>query len=122
MNAQEGTWTLTAPDGRTWTADSPLKVAAKELRSRRTPEECLENILNGLDGEAAEDAAMIRDAHRYRFLRDNHKGGNRVPHISQYPYCGAIDDVEYPYFTKVGLDAAVDAAIEMTSRNRSDAT
>ena len=29
-----GTWTLTAPDGRTWQADSPLRVCAIEQRER----------------------------------------------------------------------------------------
>jgi hypothetical protein len=32
--AQAGTWTLTAPDGRTWQADSPLKCVSAELRER----------------------------------------------------------------------------------------
>ena len=31
---QVGTWTLTAPDGRTWTADSPLKTCGLEQRER----------------------------------------------------------------------------------------
>jgi hypothetical protein len=30
----QGTWTLTAPDGRTWRADSPLRAAAMESRER----------------------------------------------------------------------------------------
>ncbi len=32
--AQKGTWTLIAPDGRKWQDESPLKVAAKEMRER----------------------------------------------------------------------------------------
>lgn len=31
---QAGTWTLTAPDGRTWQADSPLKCCGLEQRER----------------------------------------------------------------------------------------
>lgn len=31
---QAGTWTLTAPDGRTWQADSPLRACAIEQRER----------------------------------------------------------------------------------------
>lgn len=31
---QAGTWTLTAPDGRTWQADSPLKCCSLEQRGR----------------------------------------------------------------------------------------
>lgn len=57
-----------------------------------------------------EDAAQEADARRYRWLRD-HRGNNRVPHVTQYPYCPEIDQVKYPYFGKVGLDAAIDAAM-----------
>lgn len=32
--SQQGTWTLTAPDGRQWQADSPLKACAAEQRER----------------------------------------------------------------------------------------
>ena len=32
--AQEGTWTLTAPDGRTWQDISPITVTAREMRER----------------------------------------------------------------------------------------
>lgn len=31
---QVGTWTLTAPDGRTWQAESPLKCCSLEQRER----------------------------------------------------------------------------------------
>jgi hypothetical protein len=31
---QEGTWTLTAPDGRTWQAESPIRCAQAEQRER----------------------------------------------------------------------------------------
>lgn len=31
---QSGTWLLTAPDGRTWSADSPLRACAAEQRER----------------------------------------------------------------------------------------
>lgn len=31
---QEGQWTLTAPDGRRWTAESPMRVCAAESRER----------------------------------------------------------------------------------------
>lgn len=32
--AQQGTWTLTAPDGRQWQGPSPLKVVSIELNER----------------------------------------------------------------------------------------
>jgi hypothetical protein len=59
MKAQEGTWTLVAPDGRKWTADSPLRACAAELYSRRSAAECLKNIFSALDAEAAEDAKPV---------------------------------------------------------------
>ena len=31
---QAGTWTLTAPDGRTWQADSPLRCVSAEMLER----------------------------------------------------------------------------------------
>lgn len=36
LKPQIGTWTLTAPDGRTWQAESPLHCIAKE-RNERVP-------------------------------------------------------------------------------------
>lgn len=40
----QGTWTLTAPDGRTWQADSPLRCAANELRERVPAEVAMQRI------------------------------------------------------------------------------
>lgn len=40
----QGTWTLTAPDGRTWQADSPLRVVAVESRERIPATVALERI------------------------------------------------------------------------------
>jgi hypothetical protein len=31
---QAGIWTLTAPDGRTWTAETPLRACGNELKDR----------------------------------------------------------------------------------------
>lgn len=42
--AQEGVWTLTAPDGHTWQADSPLRVVAKESNERVPPEVALARL------------------------------------------------------------------------------
>lgn len=44
-----GTWTLTAPDGRTWQADSPLRVVAKESRERVPASVALDRILKAAD-------------------------------------------------------------------------
>ncbi len=39
------TWTLIAPDGRTWTADSSLKVCGLEQRERIPPSVAMARIL-----------------------------------------------------------------------------
>jgi len=41
----EGTWTLTAPDGRIWQADSPLRACSLEQRERVPPEVGLARVL-----------------------------------------------------------------------------
>jgi len=46
---QTGTWTLIAPDGRTWTAESPLKVCAAEQRDRIPAEIMLQRIFEAVD-------------------------------------------------------------------------
>jgi hypothetical protein len=40
-----GTWTLTAPDGRTWLAESPLRAAAAEGRDRVPAEVAIARVL-----------------------------------------------------------------------------
>lgn len=47
--AQKGTWTLVAPDGRTWTGDSPLAVVGKEQRQRIPPSVALERIMRAVN-------------------------------------------------------------------------
>lgn len=42
---QEGTWTLTAPDGRTWQADSPLRCVSVEQRERVPADVALARVL-----------------------------------------------------------------------------
>jgi len=54
---------------------------------------------------------VAKDAERYRFLKERSPFGNRVPHIEQYPYQPKIDRSEFPHFTVVGIDEAIDAAI-----------
>ncbi len=66
--AQEGTWTLTAPDGRQWQADSPLKVVRDEQAARVPASVRLARIMAAVDEVDAEDAAIQRDAARYRQL------------------------------------------------------
>lgn len=45
---QEGTWTLTAPDGRTWTAESPLAVCGLEQRERIPPSVAIARIMEDM--------------------------------------------------------------------------
>lgn len=63
---QAGTWTLTAPDGRTWEASSPLHCCGAEQRERVPADAALTRIL-----EAATQTPDEVDAERYRWLRKN---------------------------------------------------
>lgn len=45
---QTGTWTLTAPDGRTWTGVSPLDLARKENAERVPAVERLRRLFKGI--------------------------------------------------------------------------
>lgn len=54
---QAGEWTLTAPDGRTWKADSPLKTAGYEQRERVPAEVAVERIFAAC--ENAEPAGVV---------------------------------------------------------------
>lgn len=56
----EGIWTLIAPDGRTWQAESPLRVVAKEQRERVPANVALERIMSACD-EAAIDPPEFRE-------------------------------------------------------------
>lgn len=49
--AQKGTWTLIAPDGRTWTAETPLACVGKEHRERIPPSVALERIFRATQDE-----------------------------------------------------------------------
>ena len=44
----EGAWTLTAPDGSTWTADSPMRCVSAEMNDRVPPLVALARILRSL--------------------------------------------------------------------------
>jgi hypothetical protein len=50
--AQEGTWTLIAPDGRQWRAESPLKCASAEQRERVPAHVAVARIMAEIDNEA----------------------------------------------------------------------
>lgn len=59
--AQDGTWTLTAPDGRTWQADSPSRACSLEQRERVPAFVALKRILDAADEPLPDEA-------RWRFL------------------------------------------------------
>jgi len=63
---QAGTWTLTAPDGRTWEASSPLHCASREQAERVRAKVAIDRIFNAL----LDDSNDAKDAERYRWLRD----------------------------------------------------
>jgi hypothetical protein len=54
---QAGEWTLTAPDGRTWKADSPLKCCSQEQRERVPASVALARIVEEMERYDAEEAA-----------------------------------------------------------------
>jgi hypothetical protein len=55
--AQAGTWTLTAPDGRTWQAESPLKACSLEQRERVPASVALARIVEEMERFDAESAS-----------------------------------------------------------------
>ena len=50
---QKGKWTLTAPDGRKWVADTPLKCVGSEQRERIPPSVALEKISSLVEQETS---------------------------------------------------------------------
>jgi hypothetical protein len=61
---------------------------------------------------AAQPVKDIKDAARYRWLRDGWgRTSNRMPHITQYP-AQQFDKPRMPQIRDVGLDAAIDAAMQ----------
>jgi len=45
---QQGIWTLIAPDGRRWQAESPIKVIREEQRERVPTKVALDRLLNAI--------------------------------------------------------------------------
>ena len=54
---QFGTWTLTAPDGRTWKADSPLRCVSIEMRERVPAHVAMARIWAAIDEPDADGGA-----------------------------------------------------------------
>ncbi len=59
QKAQKGTWTLIAPDGRKWQDESPLKVAAKEMRERVPERVGVQRILDAIGVPQPDDSANV---------------------------------------------------------------
>lgn len=58
---------------------------------------------------------IVKDAERYRWLRD-HQGSNRLPHLYQYPPAmHDRDTYDAVQMNKHGADAAIDAAMRLPS-------
>lgn len=47
-----GVWVLTAPDGQTWTGESPIKCVQAEIHDRVPPQVALARIRRGLMDDA----------------------------------------------------------------------
>lgn len=69
--AMEGTWTLTAPDGRQWQAENPLRCVKLEMDERVPAEVALARLQ-----EAMQPTDDERDAERYRWLRGHLMGAD----------------------------------------------
>lgn len=65
-------------------------------------------------------ADVMNDAARYQWLKQRSPFGNRAPHIEQYPFQSGFDKVKLPHFTVVGLDDAIDAAIDAAILSAAD--
>lgn len=70
---QIGTWTLTAPDGRTWKADSPLQCCGAESRERIPADVALQRIYAACDESEQEDAARDAALENVRLFAARHR-------------------------------------------------
>jgi len=98
-----GIWTLTAPDGRTWQAESPLRCCGAESRERIPAEVALGRIL-----KAAEPTPDEQDAERYRWLRSQHWNTGLLAVVAD-PKAAIKLGYDCPSLDR--LDEAIDAAI-----------
>lgn len=63
----QGTWTLTAPDGRAWQGDSPLRCAGIEQRERVPASVAMERIIAGANEGEPTDADLLKLAHQHKY-------------------------------------------------------
>ena len=96
-----GVWVLTAPDGRTWTDDSPMECVQAEMRSRVPPQVALARIRRSLQDEYPDP--QEQDAARYRLLLDG-------PHNFSVFVCGE-DGCADDSISNAELTAALDVLL-----------
>lgn len=128
---QAGTWTLTAPDGRTWEASSPLHCASREQAERVPAKVAIDRIFAAL----LDDSNDAKDSTRYRWLRDRMQVRHEAPVSGGEPRAvlmmrvghGFLDSKMHPetgwtdprYFDECRekVDAAIDAAIDAAAES-----
>ncbi len=86
---QVGTWTLTAPDGRTWQGDSPLKTCGAEQRERVPAEVALQRVFAACDDA---DLPKLRAAFRTTLTCGQENKYQMVFSFSDLPAMYAADD------------------------------
>ena len=95
MKPQEGTWTLTAPDGRKWEAKSPLECAGIEQRERVPPRVAVQRIVAAMESYDAELVRRMTAAMREADETFERVGGSTRDHIR---------DCLLPVLAKHGLE------------------
>lgn len=77
-----GTWVLIAPDGQTWTGDSPIKCVHAEIHSRVPPQVALARIrcsvMQEEDGDDAKRVATLPALPKPRVLASGTIAGKAI--------------------------------------------
>lgn len=113
LKPQTGVWTLTAPDGRTWKADSPLKACGAEQRERVPAEVAIARIFAACDESDIAQPADTLDAARYRFLRTQPIDGKpgqpviAIPRGTRSGYYVNIEDADFAVDLAMATTAAL---------------
>lgn len=102
---QKGVWTLIAPDGRTWLAESPLRLVSLEQRQRVPAEVALQRIHHEADKWCEGIIELKRDGDD--LVVSVERGGKYVEVIRTYePDKGPIGHAAHPS----GIDSALEKA------------
>lgn len=65
-----GVWTLTAPDGRQWHGDSPIKACREEQRSRIPDEVAVKRVMQEPEWDDNPDGIKPGEERGHRMNRD----------------------------------------------------